>query len=86
MDVIEREQLAANARRLGLWLTAELQRLATTYPQVIKTVRGLGLMLGFELVEKENIAPFAAADQTASLQFVNGCTTSASSPSLQGRR
>jgi acetylornithine/N-succinyldiaminopimelate aminotransferase len=71
LEIIERDQLADNARRLGGWLSAELQRLADSYPQVLKTVRGLGLMLGFELVEKEQIPALAENDKPASIQFVN---------------
>jgi acetylornithine/succinyldiaminopimelate/putrescine aminotransferase len=71
LEVIERDHLAENARRLGDWLKAELERLVQSYPQVIKAVRGLGLMIGFELVEKEQIPALAGKDKTASIQFVN---------------
>ncbi|MBI5774599.1 MAG: acetylornithine transaminase [Verrucomicrobia bacterium] len=71
MEVIEREQLADNARALGDWLKGELQRLANTYPHIIKSARGLGFMLGFELADKEQIPAFAGADKAASIQFVN---------------
>ena len=71
LEVIEREKLDDHARKLGGWMKAELERLAKTYPHVVKNVRGLGFMLGFELVEKEKIPTFAASDKTASLQFVN---------------
>ena len=69
LDVIEKENLAENARKLGEWMKAELERLAATYPHVVKNARGLGFMLGFELAEK--IPAFAASDQSAALQFVN---------------
>ena len=71
LEVIERERLADNARRMGGWLKSELERLAQTYPQVVTTVRGLGLMLGFELAAKESIPALAQSDKTASIQFVN---------------
>jgi acetylornithine/N-succinyldiaminopimelate aminotransferase len=71
LEIIERDGLADNARRLGDWLRAGLQRLAESYPQVLKTVRGVGFMLGFELVEKQQIRAFAGSDPTASIQFVN---------------
>ncbi len=70
-DVIEREALAENARALGDWLKTELQRLVNTYPGVLRTVRGLGFLLGLELVEREKIPGFAASDKPSSLQFVN---------------
>lgn len=71
LDVIERENLADNARVLGDWLKNEIVRLAAKYPGVIKSARGLGFMLGIELVEKEKIPAFAGADKTSSIQFVN---------------
>jgi acetylornithine aminotransferase/acetylornithine/N-succinyldiaminopimelate aminotransferase len=71
MEVIEREKLADNAREIGAFLKAELQRIAEENPGVLKSVRGLGLMLGFELEEKERIAAFAAGEKAASMQFVN---------------
>lgn len=49
LEVIQREKLADNARRIGEFLKTGLQRLARTYPQVLSQVRGLGLMLGIEL-------------------------------------
>jgi len=71
MEVIERDKLADNARHVGEWLKAELLRLSQTYPDVITGVRGLGLMIGFELAPKENIRAFASSDKAASIQFVN---------------
>ena len=52
-EVIEREKLDAQARKLGDWMLAELKRLAEVYPTVVRNARGLGFMLGLELVEKE---------------------------------
>jgi len=69
LAVIEKEDLAANARHLGEWMKGELDRLAATYPHVVKNARGVGFMLGFELTEK--IPAFAASDKPAALQFVN---------------
>ena len=54
LEVIERERLDENARKLGDWMKSELERLAATYPQVVKRARGFGFMLGLELVEREN--------------------------------
>ena len=71
LEVIGQERLDENARKLGEWLRRELEKLATNYPQVVKRARGLGLILGLELVEKEKIPGFAASDKTAALQFVN---------------
>jgi acetylornithine aminotransferase/acetylornithine/N-succinyldiaminopimelate aminotransferase len=71
LEVIERERLDEQARKLGEWFKRELERLAAAYPQVVKRARGLGFILGLELVEKEKIPAFAASNKTAALQFVN---------------
>jgi acetylornithine/N-succinyldiaminopimelate aminotransferase len=69
MEVIQRDKLEENARRTGDYLKEELARLASIYPKVIKTVRGVGLMLGFEL--GTDIPAFSGKDKTSSTQFVN---------------
>ncbi len=68
-EVIERDRLADNARETGAWMKTELEKLAAQFPQVIKSVRGLGFMLGIELAE--NIPAFANTGKVASLNFVN---------------
>ena len=68
-EVIEREKLDEHARKLGDWTLNELQRLAKTYPSVVKKARGLGFMLGLELAEK--IPAFAASEKSAAIQFTN---------------
>ena len=70
-EVVERERLDEQARKLGAWMKNELERLAKAYPAIIKNVRGLGFMLGFELAEREKIPAFASSDKPAALQFVN---------------
>jgi len=70
-EVIERENLGEQARKLGDWMLNELKRLAKAYPSVIKGARGLGFMMGLELVEKEKIPAFASGEKTAAVQFVN---------------
>ena len=69
LEVIEKENLAEQARKLGAWLKSEIERLAKTYPTVVKSARGMGFMLGIELAEK--IPAFTASDKPAALQFVN---------------
>ena len=71
LEVVERDRLADNARRLGEFLTNGLARLAQEFPQVITAVRGLGFMLGFELAEKDRIPAFASGSKTSSAQFVD---------------
>jgi acetylornithine aminotransferase/acetylornithine/N-succinyldiaminopimelate aminotransferase len=56
-EVIEREKLADNARALGEFLARELATLAKTFPDVVREVRGIGLMIGIEFQPE-----FKAAD------------------------
>jgi alanine-glyoxylate transaminase/(R)-3-amino-2-methylpropionate-pyruvate transaminase len=50
LDVIEREKLQENSRRIGAQLKTGFERLAKKH-SIIGEVRGLGLMLGVELVK-----------------------------------
>jgi acetylornithine aminotransferase/acetylornithine/N-succinyldiaminopimelate aminotransferase len=69
LEVIEKEKLDEQARKLGAWLKSEIERLAKTYPTVVKSARGLGFILGIELSEK--IPAFAASEKTPAIQFTN---------------
>ena len=71
LDVIERERLDENVRKLGDWMKVELEKLATKYPHLVKGARGFGFMLGLELLAREKIPALAASDKPASIQFVN---------------
>ena len=71
LEVIERDRLADNARQIGAWLKAELERLIARFPGVLTGVRGLGLMIGFELAPKERIPALASGEKTAAAQFVD---------------
>jgi acetylornithine aminotransferase/acetylornithine/N-succinyldiaminopimelate aminotransferase len=51
LEVIEQEKLDQQAQKLGAWLKSEIERLAKTYPTVVKSARGLGFILGLELAE-----------------------------------
>ncbi|MEY2408494.1 MAG: acetylornithine/N-succinyldiaminopimelate aminotransferase [Verrucomicrobiota bacterium] len=70
-EIVERDGLAENARTIGQFFMTELQGLVKAHPQVLKSVRGLGLIIGLELVEKEKIRAFIAHEKPASIQFVN---------------
>ena len=48
LDVIERGDLGANARSIGKFLLDRLQDLQRKYPNVLRDVRGSGLMIGLE--------------------------------------
>jgi acetylornithine aminotransferase/acetylornithine/N-succinyldiaminopimelate aminotransferase len=48
LDVIERNALADNARRLGEFLLERLHEARKRNPNVVRDVRGLGLMIGIE--------------------------------------
>lgn len=50
LEVIEREKLQENSRRIGALLKGGFEKLAKKHP-LIGDVRGLGLMLGVELVK-----------------------------------
>jgi acetylornithine aminotransferase/acetylornithine/N-succinyldiaminopimelate aminotransferase len=69
LEIIEKEKLADQTRRLGDWLKSEVARLAKSYPTVVKSARGMGFILGLELAE--NIPAFAASDKTPATQFTH---------------
>ena len=71
LDVIEKERLDENARKLGDWMKVELEKLVAKYPHVLKGAKGFGFMLGLELLEREKIPALAANDKPAAVQFVN---------------
>ena len=49
LEVIDRDDLAANATALGQFFLDELAKLREKYPTAIREVRGLGLMIGIEM-------------------------------------
>ncbi len=71
LEIIERDKLADNARAVGEILKNGLEGLAARYPTVVTRVRGLGLMLGFELAPKEQLPALAGSDTTPALECVN---------------
>lgn len=70
LEVIRNERLDDNARKMGEVLKAGLRQLSRKHPNIIRDVRGLGLMIGFELapgipgLSHENT-------RTQAVQFVN---------------
>ena len=71
-DVIERENLAENARDIGKFLLRGLQGIQQRFPEVVKVVRGLGLMIGIEFQPR-----FKAADVVKRLHEGNVLTVPA---------
>jgi predicted acetylornithine/succinylornithine family transaminase len=68
-EVIDREKLADHARRLGDFIKTRLGQMAQAHPGVLRGVRGVGLMIGFELASD---APGLVSNGKApSLQCVN---------------
>jgi acetylornithine/N-succinyldiaminopimelate aminotransferase len=49
LEVIEKEKLADNGRRVGTLLKEGLLALQRKYPAIVRNARGLGLMIGLEL-------------------------------------
>lgn len=52
ITVIKEEDLVAKAAQQGKYFISKLTELAQAYPEVIKEVRGLGLMIGIELTKE----------------------------------
>ncbi|MBI3870764.1 MAG: aspartate aminotransferase family protein [Verrucomicrobia bacterium] len=67
-EIIEKEGLADNARQVGEFLQRELLRLQALHPRLLANVRGVGLMIGFELAR--NIPAFAGSEKAPSQQMV----------------
>jgi 4-aminobutyrate aminotransferase/4-aminobutyrate aminotransferase/(S)-3-amino-2-methylpropionate transaminase len=71
LDVIEKENLAGNAAQLGDWLKERLLELQDRHP-LIGDVRGLGLMLGAELVKNGREPAAAETDRVLELMKNRG--------------
>jgi len=69
LEVIHREDLADNAWDLGEYCKTRLLALSQKHPEVIQSVRGLGLMIGIELAPE--IPALGKNGKAASLQFVS---------------
>ena len=69
LEILERDQLAENAREIGSFIGAELQRLIRKFPSVLKEVRGFGLMIGLEF--RSDAPGLRGSDKAAALQVVH---------------
>ena len=52
LNVLEEENLIKNCAKSGHYFLESLEKLKKLYPQIIKDVRGIGLMIGVELMEE----------------------------------
>ncbi len=68
LEIIQRDGLAQHSVDLGKHLAGRIQQLIDAHPNVLKEVRGLGLMIGVELAE--GVATFAESKRPASVQIV----------------
>lgn len=69
LEIVERDGLADNARKVGEMLRAGLEGIARQHPNVIQTVRGVGMMIGFELAH--GVSALSAEGKAPSIQLVN---------------
>lgn len=70
LEVVQRENLADNARQLGELMLNRLRGLVEKYPTVLRSARGVGLMLGLELAP--NIAGLPGdPGKTQAVRFAN---------------
>jgi len=69
LEVIERDDLATNAGRIGVFLMSELQNLQQKFPRVLRAVRGLGLMIGLEF--EPEFPALAHEEKSPAIQVVN---------------
>ena len=68
-DVIERDNLAENARQVGDFLISELRTLSKKYPAVLRDVRGFGLIIGLEF--DPDRPAFQHGQESPAVQVVN---------------
>jgi acetylornithine aminotransferase/acetylornithine/N-succinyldiaminopimelate aminotransferase len=69
LEVIRRDRLDENARKLGAYMIERLEVLAQKYPTVLREIRGFGFIIGMELAPK--MEAFAKSDKPYATQFVN---------------
>ncbi|MSU58508.1 MAG: aminotransferase class III-fold pyridoxal phosphate-dependent enzyme [Pedosphaera sp.] len=70
LEVIAKEKLEANARDTGEFLKSGLLQLKQCHPKVVREVRGLGLMLGFELAKEISTLP-GDPTKSVAVRFTN---------------
>ena len=70
LEVIRTEKLEDNARQIGDYLKSRLSELSVKYPEVLRNVRGLGLMLGIELAPNIRTLP-GESNKTQAVRLAN---------------
>jgi acetylornithine/succinyldiaminopimelate/putrescine aminotransferase len=68
-DVIERENLAENARRIGDFLLGELREFRSKFSKIVREVRGLGLIIGIEF--EPNLSALKRDEKIPAIQIVD---------------
>ena len=66
LETIDRERLRDNAREVGGYLKAGLERVAAAHPEIVGAVHGMGLYLGVELV-RDPVTQEPAADEALAI-------------------
>ena len=66
LETIDREGLRENAREVGGYLKAGLERVAAAHPAIVGAVHGMGLYLGVELV-RDPVTLEPAADEALAI-------------------
>lgn len=69
LEVVRRDQLDRRAREMGESLRSRLKALQARFPNVIKDVRGFGLMMGLQVAD--DLPAFAKVDKSPAIQCVN---------------
>ena len=68
-DVIARENVAENARRMGDFLLGKLREVRSKFSKVVRKVRGLGLIIGIEFEPK--LPALKRDEKTPAVQIVD---------------
>jgi len=55
LKTIQKEKLLSHTQRMGEYLISKLNNLKERFPEIIKEIRGMGLMVGIELNREGNI-------------------------------
>ncbi|MDR1449994.1 MAG: aspartate aminotransferase family protein [Propionibacteriaceae bacterium] len=71
LDIVSRPAFLENVTKVGNYFLARLKDMASRYP-LITDVRGVGLMIGFEIGDPENAADVALANHLASAAMSHG--------------